>query len=158
MREAPRRVSALQARVPAPRPAGSTIVKNGISYRSREDMLMSIRRIAALALGALLLISCGKKEGVIAPGPDFEKRLQTALIEAKPGSAIELPEGRFDMTGALSLTVANVTIRGKGIGKNVLSYKNQKSGAAENLPTGGQLTPEKHPAAASTEHSLHNHK
>ncbi len=100
---------------------------------------MSVQRIPALTLGALLLVSCGKKEGVIAPGPDFEKRLQTALIEAKPGSVIELPEGRFDMTGTLSLTVANVTIRGKGIGKTVLSYKNQKSGAAGILATGNNF-------------------
>jgi parallel beta-helix repeat protein len=101
---------------------------------------MLIRRIPALTLGALLLVSCAKKEGGIAAGPDFEKRLQTALIEAKSGSVIELPEGRFDMTGTLSLTVPNVTIRGKGIGKTVLSYKNQKSGAAGIAATADHFT------------------
>jgi parallel beta-helix repeat protein len=101
---------------------------------------MSIRRIPASTLGALLLVSCGKKEGGIAAGPDFEKRLQTALIETKSGSVIELPEGRFDMTGTLSLTVPNVTIRGKGIGKTVLSYKNQKTGAAGIAATADNFT------------------
>ena len=94
----------------------------------------------ALLLFALLLSSCAKKDGGLSPGPNFEKELQTALIEAKPGSVIELPEGRFNMTGTLSLTVPNVTIRGKGIGKTVLSYKNQKTGAAGILATGNNFT------------------
>ncbi len=93
-----------------------------------------------LPLALVLLASCARKEGVISPGPNFEKDLQTALIEAKSGSVIELPEGRFNMTGTLSLTVPNVTIRGKGIGKTVLSYKNQKMGAAGILATGNNFT------------------
>lgn len=95
---------------------------------------------AALLLSALLLTSCAKKDGEISPGPNFEKQLQTALIEAKPGSVVALPEGRFNMTGTLSLTVPNVTIRGKGIGKTVLSYKNQKTGSAGILATGNNFT------------------
>lgn len=95
---------------------------------------------AALLLSALLLSSCAKKDGEISPGPNFEKQLQTALIEAKPGSVVALPEGRFNMTGTLSLTVPNVTIRGKGIGKTVLSYKNQKTGSAGILATGNNFT------------------
>ncbi len=79
-----------------------------------------MRKFLTLPLSLLLLSSCAKKEGVIAAGPNFEKDLQTALIEAKPGAVIELPEGTFPMTGTLSLTVANVTIRGQGIAKTVL--------------------------------------
>jgi len=97
-------------------------------------------RPASIALALLLLSSCARKEGVISPGPNFEKDLQTALIETKPGSLIELPEGRFNINGTLSLTVPNVTIRGKGIGKTVLSYKNQKTGAAGMLATGNNFT------------------
>src|SRR5580704_408052 len=93
-----------------------------------------------LALSALLLSSCARKEGVIAAGPNFEKDLQTALIEAKPGAVITLPEGTLQMTGTLSLTVPNVTIRGQGIGKTVLSYKNQKTGAAGIQATGDHFT------------------
>jgi len=93
-----------------------------------------------LSLTLLLLSSCAKKEGIIAAGPNFEKDLQTALIQAKPGAVIELPEGTFNMTGTLSLTVANVAIRGQGIGKTVLSYKNQTSGAAGIQATGDHFT------------------
>lgn len=91
-------------------------------------------------LSLVLLSSCARKEGAIAAGPNFEKDLQTALIQAKPGAVIELPEGTFNMTGTLSLTVPNVTIRGQGIGKTVLSYKNQKTGAAGIQATGDHFT------------------
>ena len=94
----------------------------------------------ALLLIPVFLVSWGNKEGVISAGPNFEKDVQTALIEAKPGSVIELPEGTFEMTGTLSLTVPNVTIRGKGIGKTVLSYSNQNTGAAGILATGNNFT------------------
>jgi parallel beta-helix repeat protein len=93
-----------------------------------------------LTLCLLLLSSCARKEGSIAAGPNFEKDLQTALIQAKPGATIELPAGTFNMTGTLSLTVPNVTIRGQGIGQTVLSYKNQTSGAAGIQATGDHFT------------------
>jgi len=79
-------------------------------------------------LSLLLLSSCARKEGTIAAGPNFEKDLQTALIQAKPGAVTELPEGTFPTTGTLSLTVANLTIRGRGIGKTVPSYRGQRRG------------------------------
>src|SRR5579884_4190151 len=94
----------------------------------------------ATLLVFLLISACARKAGLISAGPGFEKELQTALIEAKPGSTVELPEGRFNMTGTLSLTVPNVTVRGRGIGKTVLSYKNQKTGAAGMLATGNGFT------------------
>jgi parallel beta-helix repeat protein len=93
-----------------------------------------------LSLSLLLASSCARKEGSIAAGPNFEKDLQTALIQAKPGAVIELPEGTFNMTGTLSLTVPNVTIRGQGIGRTVLSYKNQKTGAAGIQATADRFT------------------
>ncbi len=97
-------------------------------------------KVLTLSLSFLLLTSCARQEGTISAGPGFEKDLQTALIQAKPGAVIELPAGTFDMTGTLSLTVANVTIRGQGIGKTVLSYKNQKTGAAGIQATGDHFT------------------
>jgi parallel beta-helix repeat protein len=72
---------------------------------------------------------------VMAPGlllaqPDVEKRLQTALILAKNGETIELPAGRVELTGTLSLDAKkNVTIRGAGQDQTILSFKNQKQGA-----------------------------
>lgn len=91
------------------------------------------RALLAAGPGILFLIagSCAKQEeGLIAAGPDFGKRLQEALITAKPGAVVKLPEGRFDLDRQLSLTVENVKIQGKGMDKTVLSFKGQKSGSA----------------------------
>src|SRR5260370_40607295 len=62
------------------------------------------------------------------------------MIKAKPGDVIEFPEGKLDVDGTLSLSVANVTIRGKGMGKTILSFKNQKSGSAGMSVTAGGFT------------------
>lgn len=87
-------------------------------------------KYSSLLLGLVMLSSCARRAGLLATGPNFEKDLQRALIQAKPGAVIELPEGTFNMTGTLSLTVPRVTIRGQGIGKTVLSFKGQRTGAA----------------------------
>ncbi len=92
------------------------------------------------ALMLALLCSCAKKDSGIQPGPDFQKKTQEALILAKPGAVIELPEGTHDLTATLSLSVENVTIRGKGMNKTILSFKNQKTGSAGMLVTSGGFT------------------
>jgi len=62
--------------------------------------------------------------------PELEKQLQTLLIMAEDGSTVEFPEGTFTLSNTLSLDAKkNVTIRGAGKGKTVLSFKNQKQGA-----------------------------
>src|SRR5262249_52548157 len=61
-------------------------------------------------------------------------------INAKPGAVIDLPEGKHDLTATLSLSVENVTIRGKGMDKTILSFKNQKTGAAGLMVTSGGFT------------------
>ena len=60
----------------------------------------------------------------------FAKKLQEDLINAKPGSVIEIPEGKFKFEKTLSLNVAKVTIRGKGMGKTILSFTGQSKGSA----------------------------
>src|SRR6516164_1748532 len=87
------------------------------------------RTFVALAGAMLFLQSCSTQKG-LAPGPGFGKRLQEALIQAQPGSVIEIPEGKHDIEGPLTLTVDNVTLRGKGIDKSILSFRNQSSGSA----------------------------
>jgi parallel beta-helix repeat protein len=94
-------------------------------------------RIAALVISVLALVSCAKKEGGLAAGPDFQKNLQEALITAKPGAVIEIPEGKHPLDRQISLSVANVTLRGKGMGKSILSFANQKSGSSGVLVTAG---------------------
>jgi parallel beta-helix repeat protein len=102
-----------------------------------------MKRVLPLFGVALLAInSCAKKDEGLAAGPDFPKKLQEALITAKPGAVIQLPEGRFDLDRELSLTTDSVTIRGKGMDKTVLSFKNQKSGSAGLLATGNAFTME----------------
>ncbi len=60
----------------------------------------------------------------------FEKALQTQFILASDGDVIELEEGNFQIKGSLSLEgKKKITIRGKGMDKTVLSFKNQTTGA-----------------------------
>ncbi len=64
----------------------------------------------------------------IKPGPDVHEELLTAMIKAKPGSVIELAEGKYDFTGTLPLNCHGVTIRGAGMEKTILSFKKQDQG------------------------------
>lgn len=75
--------------------------------------------------GLLLLVS-----GALVAQPDIEKSLQTQLILAEDGATIELPAGNFTLSNTLSLDAKkNITIRGAGQDKTILSFKNQKQGA-----------------------------
>ena len=49
-----------------------------------------------------------------------------AFITAKDSSMIELPEGHYLFSQSLIMDGKNVTIRGAGIEKTVLSFKGQK--------------------------------
>jgi len=61
---------------------------------------------------------------------NIEEEMLTQFIIAKDSSIIELPEGHFLFTRSLTLDgVSDVTIRGKGIERTVLSFKDQKEGA-----------------------------
>ena len=61
---------------------------------------------------------------------DFEKNLQKRLILAEDGATIEIEAGRFSLTKSLSLEgKKNITLRGKGMDKTILSFKGQTQGA-----------------------------
>ncbi|HEV8147387.1 MAG TPA: parallel beta-helix domain-containing protein [Bryobacteraceae bacterium] len=83
-----------------------------------------------LLLCSVVLVSCSREDSVIRAGADFQKRLQEALINAKPGAVIVIGEGKHALDRTLSLAVANVTIKGRGMGQTILSFQNQKSGSA----------------------------
>jgi parallel beta-helix repeat protein len=68
----------------------------------------------------------------VAPGPDAQERIQTALLDARPGDVVQLAAGRYDLTDGLSLDVDNVTVKGAGPDRTILSFKGQK-GAGEGL-------------------------
>lgn len=93
------------------------------------------RSIFVGTIGALaLLLSACQQKAPDAPAPPagdagFARVLQEKLLDAKPGDVIEVPEGIFQFDRSLSLRVDNVTLRGQGMDKSILSFKGQKAGA-----------------------------
>jgi parallel beta-helix repeat protein len=88
-------------------------------------------RLAAVAA----MVAAGAAQAAtlsVAPGPNAQERLQTALLDAKPGDTVQIAAGRYDLTDGLSLDVDGVTVTGAGPGATVLSFKGQK-GAGEGL-------------------------
>jgi parallel beta-helix repeat protein len=62
--------------------------------------------------------------------PDIEKQIQTQLILAEDGEVIEFPAGKIDLSNTLWLDAKkNITLRGAGQDKTILSFKNQTQGA-----------------------------
>jgi len=79
---------------------------------------------------AILLLLFGLSINNLCAQKDIQKRIQTQLIEAEDGVTIEIPEGTFQFDASLSLDgKKNVTIRGAGLDKTVMSFKGQVSGA-----------------------------
>jgi parallel beta-helix repeat protein len=73
------------------------------------------------------------------PGGNDQENLLTALIEAQPGDLIQLEEGTYHLTGQLSLDVDDVTMRGRGMDKTILSFAGQETGAEGLLVTGDRF-------------------
>lgn len=99
----------------------------------------------AAALAALALYACGPKAPRApdaAEGASYQEELTTRLIDAKPGEVIELPEGKFSFDRSLSLAVDGVTLRGKGMDRTILSFKDQIAGAEGLLVTADDFTAE----------------
>ena len=74
------------------------------------------------------LNGCGS-ENISEPAIPFEEQLQEKLISATSGEVITIPEGVHNISRSLSLNVSGVTIKGEGMEKSILSYKNQVQGA-----------------------------
>ncbi len=87
-----------------------------------------------LILSTLCIIACKPEskdivshENVIENGYEI---IQEMLIDATPGSTIEIPEGLYKIGRSLSLDgVPRVTIKGAGKEKTILSFLGQSSGA-----------------------------
>lgn len=61
---------------------------------------------------------------------DMRRQLQTQFIESPDGAVIEIPEGRFQLNMALWMDgKKNIIIKGKGMDKTILSFKDQLAGA-----------------------------
>lgn len=61
---------------------------------------------------------------------NLEKQIQTQLIMAEDGETINLPAGKIEIVGSLSMEGKhNITIQGAGKDKTILSFAGQKDGA-----------------------------
>jgi len=105
---------------------------------------MRLMTTAGAAALILALSACGKKEASAptAPTPEatYQEKLMTELLDAKPGDVIEIPEGKFSFDRSLSLAVNGVTIKGQGMDKTILSFKDQVAGAEGLLVTASDFT------------------
>ncbi|MHA7871535.1 MAG: parallel beta-helix domain-containing protein [Hyphococcus sp.] len=103
------------------------------------------RTLGAAGLAAVLLAACGQQAGQdagesAAVDESFQETLMTRLLDAKPGDVIEIPEGFYAFNRPLSLTADGVTVRGAGMDKTIISFKNQIAGAEAFLVTASDFT------------------
>jgi len=89
-------------------------------------------RFCALAVLLAATTPAMAKDITVEAGPNAQERLQSALLDAKPGDTVRIGAGRFELTDGLSLDVNGVTVRGAGALRTVLSFKGQL-GAGEGL-------------------------
>ncbi|MGA7907077.1 MAG: parallel beta-helix domain-containing protein [Candidatus Sulfotelmatobacter sp.] len=98
----------------------------------------AVAALLTLLSSAFVLTSCNRQ---LTP-EQFQKHLQEQLIRAKPGDVIDLPEGKFHLDRTLSLTADNVSVRGKGMNKTILSFAGQREGASGMLVKANGFTAE----------------
>lgn len=97
--------------------------------------------IALIAMLGAAACSQQTAEAPSAPADTrYQETLMTQLIDAAPGDVIEIPEGVHAFDRSLSLNVDGVTIRGAGMDKSVLSFKDQIAGAEGLLVTASDFT------------------
>ena len=82
---------------------------------------------------------CYGKEVVLIPNANSQEELQEALILLNPGDILLLKEGIYQFEDGLSLDIDDVTVRGEGIDKTILSFKGQQSGAQGLLVTSDRV-------------------
>ncbi|MEM1246930.1 MAG: parallel beta-helix domain-containing protein [Acidobacteriota bacterium] len=97
----------------------------------------NLRGLTVLLLG-LSFVSCTAE---LTP-EQIADNLRESLISAQPGDVIDIPEGVFAFSRSLSLTADGVTIRGAGMDKTVLTFKDQAQGAEGLLVSASDFTVE----------------
>ncbi|MYM21660.1 hypothetical protein GTP46_03225 [Duganella sp. FT135W] len=109
-------------------------------------MNKALRAVVLCGSIGVVVSACTKTDGP-APSADkvsadaaFQKKLQEQLLDAKPGSVIEIPAGTYHLTSGLTLRGDGVTIRGAGMEKTVLSFKGQVTGPEGLLVYGNSFT------------------
>src|SRR4051812_33037021 len=99
-------------------------------------------RTLMIGAGALALLAGAGEAKVLSvtPGGDAQEKLQTALLDAKPGDTVSIGPGRYELTDGLSLDVPGVTVKGAGPDATILSFKGQKSSGEGFLITSSKVT------------------
>jgi len=108
----------------------------------------SLTVVAVAALASLLALGgCSKsasdpnvRVGDLPVDAAFGKKLQEQLLDAKPGTVIEIPAGHYHLDRGLSLRVNGVTIRGAGMEQTILSFRDQVAGPEGLLAQASDLT------------------
>ena len=96
-----------------------------------------------LPLAALLIATPASllaETWTIEPGDGAQERLQEALILAKPGDEVVIEEGRYPIFDGLSLDVAGVTVRGRGMDRTILDFTGQQGSGEGLLVTSDNVT------------------
>lgn len=70
---------------------------------------------------------------------NFEQSLNEAIENADYGSEIVMPEGKFSLKSEVVITKHGLKLRGQGMDKTILSFKEQKVGAQGVLGTANSL-------------------
>lgn len=99
--------------------------------------------LIALIILPAILVACTAQDTTSpkqTTNTDFQETLQLQLLDAKAGDVITVPEGTYSFNRGLSLTVDGVTIRGAGMDKSILSFKDQVAGAEGLLVTASDFT------------------
>ncbi|HEV3003554.1 MAG TPA: parallel beta-helix domain-containing protein, partial [Pirellulales bacterium] len=113
-----------------------------MTTEDRTFAILSTLLIGMLLWPAVNSVADEARRIKIAPGPQAQKQLQTALIEAQSGDVVELADGRYEFSATISLDVDGVTLRGAGPDKTVLSFKDllQGTGGEGLIVTGNAFT------------------
>lgn len=65
---------------------------------------------------------------LIEPGPDATLQMVLAMIDAKPKDVIEFAEGYFELSSGIQISgTEDILVKGQGMDKTVLSFKNSGS-------------------------------
>ncbi len=105
--------------------------------------LVACGNVASPRATALPASRCGGGEGrciVLEPGPRDRENLLAALIDARPGDVLFLKAGTYHVDGQLLLDVPDVTLRGEGMERTILSFAAQADGGEGLLVTADHFT------------------
>ena len=73
------------------------------------------------------------------PNPEIQYQLQEILVRAVPGDVIEFAAGDFNLNRQIDIVTDNITLRGQGADRTILSFRDQRSGGQGIEATGNNF-------------------